>query len=570
MIVTLLQKKTPMNKQITNLYTYLIGNRKHILQGWYHDYKTFTSDVKKVKQALELNSNLNLKDEACYQGTSFKDNPSWHFLKTMFDNRYNGIASNGRSVLSDDNFDKLYNDEEFISTVQTLILAPSKENDQLLREVWKKTVGHNNPLLTNRATAACSLIFSTTVDEPKFESVVKWLQFKGYIVNSDELGWYERNKWLVKYLRDALKDNDIYIEGVDDYWVNIFIWEIYDQMGNAFNLKKQVVKYGAPGTGKTFLSKQTAKLQFDIWKGLYGENCSCCFDDAVELVQFHSSYSYEDFMEGLRPIPDAAGNTQLKLQNGLFKDFCIRAGKWECDIAKLDLEKTWNDITINELADHQAELEKKEHWKYIFYLEDKNVKVADVVPPHFIIIDEINRAELGRVFGELMYCLEYRGTDGAIKTQYAQLNNEETGMIALGKSYKFFVPNNVYILATMNTIDRSVESFDFAMRRRFKWEEVKPSISLLQTNLSETNKQWLGIEESLKKLNDQIAIEPILGNDYCIGHAYLWDLPYSKELSKKDVKKLIWKDSIKPLLQEYLRGTGREDLLKLMFDNFLK
>lgn len=161
-----------------------------------------------------------------------------------------------------------------------------------------------------------------------------------------------------------------------------------------------------------------------------------------------------------------------------------------------------------------------------------------------------------------MYCLEYRGIEGAIKTQYAHLNNSDTGMIKIGDDFQFFVPHNIYLIGTMNTIDRSVESFDFALRRRFRWEEVMPDTSMLHYHLLKHNSIWVSLAENLENLNSEIEKEPLLGRDFQIGHAYLWDLNYSKELTMTQVKDAIWQDSIAPLLQEYLRGTGREDLLK--------
>lgn len=167
-----------------------------------------------------------------------------------------------------------------------------------------------------------------------------------------------------------------------------------------------------------------------------------------------------------------------------------------------------------------------------------------------------------------MYCLEYRGVEGCIKTQYAHLNNKEVGMIKKGGSYQFFIPTNVYLIGTMNTIDRSVESFDFALRRRFKWEEVSPNINLLRYHLSIHYKQWEDLANSLERLNDAITKEKLLGSDFQIGHAYLWNLPYSKDLELSKLRKNIWEDKIYPLLQEYIRGTGREDLLKLFANKF--
>ena len=304
-------------------------------------------------------------------------------------------------------------------------------------------------------------------------------------------------------------------------------------------------------------------------------------DKQYELVQFHPSFSYEDFIEGLRPVLEDE-KVQLKLQNGIFKEFCIKAARWEIDIYKLDKELDWESLTIEELIKHKSELKSlskdQGHWEYIFdrkaQLESEFLasKVMDVVPPFFFIIDEINRAELSRVFGELMYCFEYRGVDGKIKTQYANLNNENTGMLEIDeneqtgmpktdKDYRFFIPTNIYLIGTMNTIDRSVESFDLALRRRFLWQEVPPDIELLRYHLMEKNEAWADLAGNLWKLNEAIAGEHLLGPDYQIGHAYLMNMNYAKDIEVKVVREYIWEDSILPLLQEYLRGSGEENNL---------
>lgn len=135
-------------------------------------------------------------------------------------------------------------------------------------------------------------------------------------------------------------------------------------------------------------------------------------------------------------------------------------------------------------------------------------KITDLVPPFFFVIDEINRAELSRVLGELMICLEYRGVNGAITTQYAALNTPETGMLRLESGYRFFVPHNVFVIGTMNTIDRSVESFDLALRRRFRWERIDPDIQMLRYHLCARDRQsgvsgrtWATLADDLEKLN---------------------------------------------------------------------
>ena len=112
----------------------------------------------------------------------------------------------------------------------------------------------------------------------------------------------------------------------------------------------------------------------------------------------------------------------------------------------------------------------------------------------------------------------------------------------------------------MNTIDRSVESFDFALRRRFRWEEVKPDIDLLRYHLNQVEEKWVPLADNLKELNTKIEKETaLLGRDYQIGHAYLMNLKYDTSLTVAQVRKRIWDDSILPLLQEYLRGTGSKE-----------
>jgi 5-methylcytosine-specific restriction protein B len=193
---------------------------------------------------------------------------------------------------------------------------------------------------------------------------------------------------------------------------------------------------------------------------------------------------------------------------------------------------------------------------------------VDAVPPYFFIIDEINRAELSRVLGELMFSLEYRGVKGAISTQYSTLNTKVTGMILIADAWKFFIPHNLFLIGTMNTIDRSVESFDLALRRRFRWERINPDISTLRYHLrqrdSETgvpSRPWEGLADDLDRLNRQIRTTDLLGEDYEVGHAYLMNLSYPQNLTRSDVREKVWEDSIRPLMEEYLRGSGQSETL---------
>ena len=554
-----------MSQRLKNIYTHLVQNRKHQLIGWHNEYKRIVSDIHKIK--ANLDSGKTLREIATYEGTSFADFDS--FIKVLLYDVSNGVSSRGQSVLSWDNLNKFKIATNFDMVISNIIQNPSLQSYEELQNFWREQDSNFNPVLINRAIASCSIELTSTVDEGKFNVLFYWLQNEKIIspYTNSNLDWFNKNIFVMEQFKSLLKD----VPDIDDYWISLFYWELFVNIANPFSLKKQIVKYGAPGTGKTFTAKQNTKLLFEVWKDEFANSTAFDFNNHIETVQFHPSYTYEDFLEGLRPKLDNNNQAQLILQNGIFKDFCKKAGKWEHDVAKLSVSKpmleNWKELTINDIEIFKNDL-KEDHWKYIYAISDKEKKIADAVPPYFFIIDEINRAELSRVFGELMYCLEYRGIEGAIKTQYAHLNNSDTGMIKIGDDFQFFIPHNIYLIGTMNTIDRSVESFDFALRRRFRWEEVMPDTSMLHYHLLKHNSKWVSLAENLENLNSEIEKEPLLGRDFQIGHAYLWDLNYSKELTMTQVKNAIWQDSIAPLLQEYLRGTGREDLLKKFANKF--
>ncbi len=255
-------------------------------------------------------------------------------------------------------------------------------------------------------------------------------------------------------------------------------------------LKKshQIILTGAPGTGKSYAAHEIA----NELTGNKAEN--------IEFVQFHPSMDYTDFVEGLRPIKDDNGQIGFERQDGIFKAFCKRA------------------------------LENQENFVFI--------------------IDEINRGDISKIFGELFFAIDpsYRGKKGKITTQYQNLV-ESDDLYADG----FYIPENVYIIGTMNDIDRGVESMDFAIRRRFTWIEVTPedTQSMLDSLSGEIANN---AKERMNALNG--VIKKKIGSAYQIGAAYFLKLR-PEELN--GAFKSLWAHHLEPLLREYLRGDPRAE-----------
>ena len=275
---------------------------------------------------------------------------------------------------------------------------------------------------------------------------------------------------------EPVVDDEEDVEEYAPYWDEDFLKEVYmkekdyERLKELLLRKKNLILQGAPGVGKTFAARRLAYA-------IMGEKNS----KRVKIVQFHQNYSYEDFVLGYKPNE----NGGFDLKEGIFYQFCRKAAT------------------------------DKEH-KYFF------------------IIDEINRGNLSKIFGELLMMIEKDYRDTPMQMSYADR--------------RLAVPSNVYLIGMMNTADRSLAMIDYALRRRFSFYEMKPAFESASFNKYKESKHDSRLNklvDALKDLNKVIADDDSLGTGFCIGHSYLCDLG-----DDYDLESIVEYDII-PMLREY-------------------
>lgn len=351
----------------------------------------------------------------------------------------------------------------------------------------------------------------------------------------------DNNKVEYVTINEGLKSTAINL--FKSYCFGCFFWSTFENQGGLSNKiddlisrgDKNIILTGAPGTGKTFACQSYAREQVsnfiyenNLEKAEGKQSAYLTVDYFIKTVQFHPGYDYSDFIEGLRP-KKVDSNIIYDRKDGIFKDFCRQVVEF-----------------------------------------NKNHKYANLAESakFFFIIDEINRGEVSKIFGEAFSMIETdkrapvdsksEDVSNKVDTQYSSLIEDKDNDPF---QHGFYIPENVYILATMNEIDRSLEAMDFAFRRRFSWLTVNVQDTLNEIIVNSvlddcTNsvfKHMSEIEKSFNELNK--LIKKNLGPDYMLGGSYLTSLKNSSKTSVKTLKEELWNNHLEPIIKDYIKGS---------------
>jgi len=254
----------------------------------------------------------------------------------------------------------------------------------------------------------------------------------------------------------------------------------------------------------------------------------------IEFITFHPSYSYEEFMEGITVHTEKEGvpteKIQYKLKAGIFKEMCKKALASAIGY-ELKINSTWKEV----FADYQTKIESGEE------IDFENTR------KYLLIIDEINRGDISKIFGELITLLE----------SDKRLGSDNNLIVKLPYSNDHFgVPPNLFIIGTMNTADRSIALIDVALRRRFGFKELMPDFELVTKYMEEKKEEFEDgvyglVTDSIacvKIINKRICEERTIGRDKQIGHSYFFTIKETNDVIR------VWQNEILPLLEEYCYG----------------
>lgn len=536
--------------------------------------------------------------------------------------RDNGVSDVGTGGMSNEEFKR--NREWLAERTRQILDQPDASTMEAVLAAWRERVtagqiSRMNRVVINRVFAtAAPRLYSTILREKDCQSVLKALRDQFQL----EAGDLRSNDWLT--LNAAIREcmHTAGLEPARALENNIAMWALAEMLyagsvpsENKMKKSQQATQagplnrilFGPPGTGKTYRVVEEAMRILSPELFEHGEPdretvLKPAFDrfvgnGQIVFTTFHQSYSYEDFVEGIRATTGDDGQLHYSVAPGVFKELCSQARRGlttdedpfkqalarleglvqDTDDGLLDLRTSKGkrfrvrydgkptflvypessiDLrsgytasmthvrTLYETGDTSAMYNVSYVRGMLTYLQEK-CGLPKVPPQHsgnsptkpfILIIDEINRGNVSRIFGELITLIEdskRAGRSEALEIVLPYSKHEEP---------PFSVPDNVYLIGTMNTADRSLAGLDIALRRRFSFIEIPPKPDLL----GNVTVEGVNIGDLLTKMNERI--EALLDRDHCLGHAYFMPLKTEPTLPRL---KQIFRDSILPLLQEY-------------------
>jgi DNA polymerase III delta prime subunit len=532
------------NKYVASYSTRDIERIKNQIDTLQHDWQYYKDKI--ISGTLSLEDYTNRLENNNNRG-GYLCNYLERTTRDIYGSSKPGNASNFEIKLNDDNETYTFN--------ENLKRGDGKINYNLKEDAVNRFNSNILPLLSNIANSESALDKIATVENDNTYSAkqilrklaVLDLQNEFLNIYSDDVINTLHNEFLNSETETNLgKNNEVRLvvnkileiedTAVNSVLISRFLWKYATASTVADANTPNVILYGPPGTGKTYTVKQS--LNF------------VCMGDTTryEFVTFHPSFTYEDFIDGIKPKGVTTdGNIKFELTDGVFKKFCKKALA-ECLLAKE---------------------------------ENRDPK------PYYFVVDEINRANLSAVFGETLMCLEkdYRydinkPTENLYKTQYSPLiesmvddaEKEGNDISDLAFIYDkenayFGVPNNLFFIGMMNDVDKSIDAFDLALRRRFKWERMDYKQEILEEITKFRNgDDFLNMPQyanACTKLNEYISQTLGLGKSYEFGHSFFMKIEgisNSRTISKSNMEKLF-KLYLEPSLKEYLRALFPEQEL---------